>query len=159
MNFKSFQSILQVPGALVEYKKNYVLNYANYVNKNYDIMFLILPPSLSFCYLQSVSGHGRPQTFFQGRAKIFQGGARTYFLPKKQRKRYYLSKKSLKTYYFWPARGGGKSPPLPSPADAHGGKRSKIVHFLTSLMDDLFPSFKVCLGMIRYTFLKLLSTV
>jgi hypothetical protein len=43
--------------------------------------------------------HGRPQTFFQGRAKIFQGwGARTYFLPKKQLKRYHFPKKSLKTY-------------------------------------------------------------
>ena len=60
--------------------------------------------------------HGRPQTFFQGRAKIFQGGARTYFLPKKQQKRYYFSQKSLKTYYFWPAfasQGRARAPPCP----------------------------------------------
>ncbi len=54
--------------------------------------------------------HGRPQTFFQGTAKIFQEGARTYFLPKKQRKRYYFSQKSLKTFLFL-AGQGDKSPP------------------------------------------------
>jgi hypothetical protein len=55
--------------------------------------------------------HGRPLTFFQG-------GARTYFLPKKHQKTYYFSQKSPKTYYFWPAlagQGGGKRPPLPPP--------------------------------------------
>ncbi len=62
-------------------------------------------------------GHGRPQTFFQGRAKIFQGGQEPTFCLKNNKKT--KQQKSLKTYYFWPARGG-KSPPLPSPADAHG---------------------------------------
>jgi hypothetical protein len=38
--------------------------------------------------------HGRPQTFFQGRAKIFPGGARTYFLPKKMKKILIFPKKS-----------------------------------------------------------------
>jgi len=59
--------------------------------------------------------------FFPGEGKNFPRGARTYFLPKKQQKRYYFSQKSLKTYYFLPALAGkgGKSPPLPSHADAH----------------------------------------
>ncbi len=62
--------------------------------------------------------HGRPQTFFQGRAKIFQGGAKTYFLPIKQQKRYYFSQKSLKKCYFRPAlagQGGGQEHPLAPP--------------------------------------------
>jgi hypothetical protein len=62
---------------------------------------------------QGTRTHGRPQTFFQG-------GAKTYFLPKKHQKTYYFSKKSPKTYYFWLALAGqgergGKRPPLPSP--------------------------------------------
>ena len=60
---------------------------------------------------------GVRRLFFQGRAKIFQGGTRIYLLPKKQQKRYYFSQKSLKTYYFWPTLAGqggrGKSPPCP----------------------------------------------
>ncbi len=47
--------------------------------------------------------HGRPQTFFPGKGKIY----------------YFLSKKS-KNILFWPAKGG-KCPLLPSPADAHAG--------------------------------------
>jgi hypothetical protein len=38
-----------------------------------------------------------------GGGKIFPGEARTYFLPKNNKKTYYFSPKSLKTYYFWPA--------------------------------------------------------
>jgi hypothetical protein len=53
------------------------------------------------------SKHGRPQTFFLGRAKIFQG-ARIYFMPLKQQKRYYFSLKTLKTYYF---TRGARAPP------------------------------------------------
>jgi hypothetical protein len=50
--------------------------------------------------------------FFPGEGKNFPGGgARTYFLPKKQRKRYYFSEKSLKTILLMAGLG---------PADAHG---------------------------------------
>jgi hypothetical protein len=40
-------------------------------------------------------------------------------LPKKQRKRYYVFQKKSKNILFLAGQGGGKSPPLPSPADAH----------------------------------------
>ncbi len=40
-------------------------------------------------------GHGRPQTFFQGRAK-FSRGAKTYYLTKRHLKRYYFRQKSAK---------------------------------------------------------------
>ncbi len=68
-----------------------------------------------------VKGHGRPQTFFQGRAKIFQGGQEPTFCLKNNKNDTIFPKKSLKTYYFWPALAGqgGQEPPLPSPADAH----------------------------------------
>jgi len=49
--------------------------------------------------------HGRPQTFFQGRAK-FSRGAKTYYLPKKHLKTYYFPLKKSKNILFWPARGG-----------------------------------------------------
>jgi len=55
---------------------------------------------------------GRPQTFFQGRAK-FSRGAKTYYLPKKHLKRYYFPQKSAKNILFWSARGHG--PPLALP--------------------------------------------
>jgi hypothetical protein len=48
-----------------------------------------------------------------------KGGARTYFLPKKQQKRYYFSQESLKIYYFWPALAGQGGGARASPADAH----------------------------------------
>jgi hypothetical protein len=60
--------------------------------------------------------------FFPGEGKNFPGGARTYFLPKKQRKRYYFSQKKSKNILFLAGLGrpeGGKRPPLPSPADAN----------------------------------------
>ncbi len=62
--------------------------------------------------------HGRPQTFFQWRAKIFQRGQEPTFCLKKQQKRYYFSLKSLKTYYFCPALAGqgvGARAPLALP--------------------------------------------
>jgi hypothetical protein len=82
-------------------------------------------PPLSIISLEQIFlNHGRPQTFFQGRAKFSRGGAKTNYLPKKHPKNYIFlekRKKVKKTYYF--ARPGGreegKSPLLPSPADAH----------------------------------------
>jgi hypothetical protein len=66
--------------------------------------------------------HGRPQTFFLGWAKIFQGGQEPTFCLKCNEKDTIFPQKSLKTYYFWPALAGqgGQEPPLPFPADAHG---------------------------------------
>jgi hypothetical protein len=52
---------------------------------------------ISFCVYPK---HGRPQTFFQGRAKIFQGGARTYFLPKKTTKKILFTPKKSKNILF-----------------------------------------------------------
>ncbi len=49
--------------------------------------------------------HGRQQTFFQGRAKIFQGGQEPTFCLKTKKKILFFPKKS-KTYYY-------KSPPCP----------------------------------------------
>jgi len=60
--------------------------------------------------------HGRPQTFFQGRAKFSRGGgAKTYYLPKKHLKTYYFPLKKSKNILFSRVKG----PLLPSPADAH----------------------------------------
>jgi len=47
--------------------------------------------------------HGRPQTFFQGRAK-FSRGAKTYYFPLKK----------SKNILFWPTRGV-KGPSLALP--------------------------------------------
>jgi len=52
--------------------------------------------------------------FFPGEGKIFQGGAKTYYLPKKHLKTYYFSLKKSKNILFWPARGG-QGPPLALP--------------------------------------------
>jgi len=59
--------------------------------------------------------------FFPGEGLIFQGGGggKKYYLPKHQKDTVYL-KKVKKTYYFSCPREGGKSPLLPSPADARG---------------------------------------
>jgi hypothetical protein len=51
------------------------------------------------------------QTFFQGKAKIFQG-ARTYFLPKKQQKRYYFSQKKSKNLPSLSGQGGEARSPF-----------------------------------------------
>ncbi len=64
--------------------------------------------------------------FFPGEGKNFPrvGGQEPLFAKKTTKKNTIFHKKSLKTYYFWPAlagQGGGQEPPLPSPADAHGG--------------------------------------
>jgi hypothetical protein len=75
--------------------------------KNVPNFAIILLRPFKFVYI-----HGRPQTFFQGRAKIFQGWARTYFLPKKQRKKYYFSQKKSENILFL-AGQGGKNPPCP----------------------------------------------
>jgi len=62
--------------------------------------------------------HGRPQTFSQGRANFSGGLGQTF--PKKCLKTYYfLSKKVKKRFILAGQGGGGKCPPLPSPADAH----------------------------------------
>jgi len=62
--------------------------------------------------------HGRPQTFFQGRAK-FSRGAKTYYWSKKCLKTYYFHSKKSKNILFGPAREG-QVPPLALPADARG---------------------------------------
>jgi len=51
--------------------------------------------------------------FFPGEGKIFQGVAKTYYLPKKCPKTYYFLSKKTKTYYFAQSREG-KCPLLPS---------------------------------------------
>jgi hypothetical protein len=45
---------------------------------NYDLR-LILISNFALNWLSLVDKHGRPQTFFQGRAKIFQGGQEPTF--------------------------------------------------------------------------------
>ncbi len=71
------------------------------------------------------NSHGRPQTFFQGRAKIFQGEEPAFWL--KTRKNIPFFPKESQNI-FWPARrGGGQEPPLPSPADAHGNSINGIL--------------------------------
>jgi len=52
--------------------------------------------------------------FFPGEGKIFQGGAKTYHLPKKHLKTYYFLLKKSKNILFWLARGG-QGPPLALP--------------------------------------------
>jgi hypothetical protein len=74
--------------------------------------------------LRRSPNHGRPQAFFQGRAKIFQGeGAKTYFLPKKTTKKILFFQKKSKNKLFLAglAGQGQQEPPLPPrpPADAH----------------------------------------
>ncbi len=57
--------------------------------------------------------HGRPQTFFQGRAKFSRGwGAKTYCLPKNALKHTIFFQKSRNTYCNCRPRGGGQMPPL-----------------------------------------------
>jgi len=63
-------------------------------------------------------GHGRPQTFFQGRAKFSRGGQKHTICLKNALKHTIFFQKSAKTYYFG-RPGGVKGPLLPSPADAH----------------------------------------
>ncbi len=54
--------------------------------------------------------HWRPQTFFQGRAKNFQGGQEPTFCLKNNEKDTIFPKKSLKTYYFWPVLPSLRTP-------------------------------------------------
>ncbi len=80
--------------------------------------------SHSWVLLQTM---GVRRLFFQGRAKNFKGGGGTYFLPKKQQKRYYFYQKKSKNILLLAClgrSGGGKSPPLPSPTDAHATDRT-----------------------------------
>jgi len=51
--------------------------------------------------------------FFPGEGKIFHGGAKTYYLPKKHLKTYYFPLKRSKNILFWPARGGSRAPSCP----------------------------------------------
>jgi len=74
--------------------------------------------------------HGRPQDFFQGRAKFSRGGgAKTYYLPKKRLRTYYFHSKKLKNTLFWPAKGRGASapscPPLQTPMCVCEGERER----------------------------------
>ena len=73
--------------------------------------------SLSMLYFKSA--HGRPQNFFQGRAKFSRRGQKHTICLKSAEKDTIFLKKSRKTYYFGRPGGGGKGPLLPSPADAH----------------------------------------
>jgi hypothetical protein len=50
---------------------------------------------------------------FSKGGQIFEGGAKTYYLPPKNPKRYYFRQKSAKTYYF--VGQGGQGPPLALP--------------------------------------------
>jgi hypothetical protein len=76
--------------------------------------------------------HGRPQTFFQGRAQ-------TYYLPKKHLKTHYFPLKKSKNILFWPAREGGKGPLLPSPALAPSscGRPCAKVSYITQFHSKL----------------------
>jgi len=56
-----------------------------------------------------LTNHGRPKTFFHGRAKFSRWEGQKIL---------FSSKKVKKTYYFGRPEGG-KGPLLPSPADAH----------------------------------------
>jgi len=58
--------------------------------------------------------HGRPQTFFQGRAEFSRGGGKHIICPKK----ILFSSKKFKKHTILVCQGG-KGPLLPSPADAH----------------------------------------
>jgi hypothetical protein len=95
------------------------------------------------------------EDFFPGEGKNFPGGTRTYFLPKRQRKRYYFSPKSLKTYYFWLAlagQGGGARAPLTLPCGrpwvcvkaipCTASVIKKIVSLLYINFIIIFPSFE-----------------
>ncbi len=96
----------------------------------YDDKFCKYPPyfrssnrSTIFMQKRSISPVPRNMSvrrLFSRGGQKFSGGARTYFLPKKQRKRYYFfPKKVLEHTIFgqpWPAlagQGGGKGPPCP----------------------------------------------
>jgi hypothetical protein len=48
--------------------------------------------------------------FFPEEGKIYQGGAKTYYLPKKCPKTYYFLSKKSKNILFWPAKGGQETP-------------------------------------------------
>ena len=51
--------------------------------------------------------------FFPGEGKIFQGGAKTYYLPNKHQKRYYFRlKKSIK-HTILASQGGSRAPSCP----------------------------------------------
>jgi hypothetical protein len=61
--------------------------------------------------------HGSPQTFFQGRAKIFQGGGQehTFCLKNKEKDTIFPTKVWKHTIFGrpWPARGGARAPLCP----------------------------------------------
>jgi len=56
--------------------------------------------------------------FFPGEGKIFQEGAKTYYLPHKHQKTYYFPEKKAEKHTIL-ASQRRKGPLLPSPADAH----------------------------------------
>jgi hypothetical protein len=64
---------------------------------------------------------------FAGEGKIFQGGrggGKNILFDGKTPKKILFCQKNAKSILFWSARGG-QGPLLPSPADAHGGKRKE----------------------------------
>ncbi len=65
---------------------------------------------------------GVRRLFSRGGQKSSRGGQEPTFCLRNNKKDTIFLKKSLKTYCFWPAlagQGGGKSPSLPPPPDAH----------------------------------------
>jgi hypothetical protein len=72
--------------------------------------------------------HGRPQTFFQGGAKNFQGRQEHIFCLKSTKKHTIFLKKVQKHTIFgrpWPISRGARDPVAPPPADAHDWWRIK----------------------------------
>jgi hypothetical protein len=61
--------------------------------------------------------HGRPQTFFQGKAKFSRGGKTYYVFALKTLKTYYfpLKKSQKHTILAGQGEGGGQGPPLALP--------------------------------------------
>jgi hypothetical protein len=88
---------------------------------------------------------GVSRLFSRGGQK-FSREARTYFLPKKQRKRYYFFPKKSKNIQFLAGLGRpggrGQEPPLPSPADAHVSFINSYIHLFIILVQPKHISIK-----------------
>jgi len=68
---------------------------------------------------QKNNAHGRPQIFFQGRAKIFRGGKNILFALKTKKLTIFLEKSNKKPTIFGPL--------LPSIADTHANASAKLM--------------------------------